>query len=46
MQIENEMFERLGYYVVGLHDDMRILAKCARECNITVPFFTNDAFES
>ncbi|KAG0242577.1 hypothetical protein BGW41_003935 [Actinomortierella wolfii] len=45
LQLENESFQTLFGYPLGLHDDMRALAKCARDCGITVPFFTNDAWE-
>ncbi|KAF8979647.1 hypothetical protein BGZ46_005172 [Entomortierella lignicola] len=45
LQIENESFQHIFGYPIGLHDDMRVLAKTARNCGITVPFFTNDGFE-
>jgi hypothetical protein len=46
LQIENELFERvLGVLPIGLHDDMRYLAKAARDLGMTVPLFTNDGFE-
>ncbi|KAJ3191977.1 hypothetical protein HK101_007206 [Irineochytrium annulatum] len=46
LQIENENFETLRGFPIGLSDDMRFLADVARrECNIQVPLFHNDAFE-
>ncbi|KAF9585405.1 hypothetical protein BGW38_002553, partial [Lunasporangiospora selenospora] len=45
LQIENESFERLLGYPIGLHEDMRVLSKTARDCGITLPLFTNDGFE-
>lgn len=45
LQIENESFQRVFGYPIGLHDDMRVLAQTARSCGITVPLFTNDGFE-
>ncbi|KAF9931874.1 hypothetical protein FBU30_009454 [Linnemannia zychae] len=45
LQIENESFQHIFHYPIGLHDDMRVLAKTARECGITVPLFTNDGWE-
>ncbi|KAG0008114.1 hypothetical protein BGZ80_003833 [Entomortierella chlamydospora] len=45
LQIENESFQHVFGYPIGLHDDMKALAKSARDCGITVPFFTNDGFE-
>ncbi|CEG83772.1 hypothetical protein RMATCC62417_17647 [Rhizopus microsporus] len=30
---------------IGLHDQMRVLAKAARDVGITVPLFSNDGFE-
>ncbi|KAG0037320.1 hypothetical protein BGZ82_002748 [Podila clonocystis] len=45
LQIENESFQHVFGYPIGLHDDMRVLAKTARSCGITVPLFTNDGFE-
>ncbi|KAG0370842.1 glycoside hydrolase superfamily [Gamsiella multidivaricata] len=45
LQIENEAFQRVFGYPIGLHDDMRVLAKTARDCGMTVPLFTNDGFE-
>jgi hypothetical protein len=46
VQIDNELFENMkGLLPVGLHDQMRILAKAARDAGITVPLFTNDGFE-
>ncbi|KAF9159979.1 hypothetical protein BGX21_003161 [Mortierella sp. AD011] len=45
LQIENESFQHIFGYPIGLHDDMKVLAKSARDCGITVPFFTNDGFE-
>ncbi|KAF9899577.1 hypothetical protein BX616_002947 [Lobosporangium transversale] len=45
LQIENEAFQHVFGYPIGLHDDMRMLAKTARDCRITVPLFTNDGFE-
>lgn len=45
-QIENESIENIkGFIPFGLHDDMRHLAKTARDLNITVPLFHNDAWE-
>ena len=44
-QIENESFELFKGIPLGLADDMRHLCKTAREAGITVPFFTNDAWE-
>lgn len=46
LQIENEYFEYLKGFPVGLDDEMKQLAKSARDCGITVPLFTNDAFEA
>ncbi|KAJ3313576.1 hypothetical protein HDV04_001793 [Boothiomyces sp. JEL0838] len=47
VQIENETFELIfGLIPLGLSDDMRVLAKCARDLGITVPLFTNDAWEA
>ncbi|KAF9985190.1 hypothetical protein BGZ65_011497 [Modicella reniformis] len=45
LQVENEAFQHIFGYPIGLHDDMRVLAKTARDCGITVPLFTNDGFE-
>ncbi|KAF8937848.1 hypothetical protein BGZ58_002056 [Dissophora ornata] len=45
LQIENESFQHIFGYPIGLHDDMRVLAKTARDCAMTVPLFTNDGFE-
>ncbi|KAJ3371937.1 hypothetical protein HDU91_004803 [Kappamyces sp. JEL0680] len=45
LQIENEQFETMGPLPVGLSDDMRVLCKAARDLGMTVPFFTNDAWE-
>ncbi|KAF9905128.1 hypothetical protein EC991_002014 [Linnemannia zychae] len=45
LQIENEAFQHVFHYPFGLHDDMRVLAKTARDCGVTVPLFTNDGFE-
>ncbi|KAG9326862.1 hypothetical protein KVV02_001386, partial [Mortierella alpina] len=45
LQIENEAFQHVFGYPFGCHDDMRVLAKTARDCGITVPLFTNDGFE-
>lgn len=45
LQIENEYFENL-YVPLGLADEMRLLAKAARDLGITVPFFTNDGWEA
>ncbi|KAG9068015.1 hypothetical protein KI688_011606 [Linnemannia hyalina] len=45
LQIENESFQHVFHYPIGLHDDMRVLAKTARDCGVTVPLFTNDGFE-
>ncbi|KAJ3206819.1 hypothetical protein HK099_000406 [Clydaea vesicula] len=46
LQIENEMFEQLFKYLpIGLSDEMRHLCEAARNFRMTVPFFTNDAFE-
>ncbi|KAG0216496.1 hypothetical protein BGX28_000010 [Mortierella sp. GBA30] len=45
LQIENEAFQHIFGYPFGLHDDMRVLAKTARACGMTVPLFTNDGFE-
>ncbi|KAF9436963.1 hypothetical protein BGZ76_002414 [Entomortierella beljakovae] len=45
LQIENESFQHVFGYPIGLHDDMKVLAKTARNCGITVPLFTNDGFE-
>ncbi|KAI1321182.1 hypothetical protein EDD11_007748 [Mortierella claussenii] len=45
LQIENEAFQHVVGYPIGLHDDMKVLAKTARDCRITVPLFTNDGFE-
>ncbi|KAG2171516.1 hypothetical protein INT43_008242 [Umbelopsis isabellina] len=46
VQIDNELFEVMhGLLPVGLHDQMKILARSARDAGITVPLFTNDGFE-
>ncbi|KAI8615150.1 glycoside hydrolase superfamily [Chytriomyces sp. MP71] len=45
VQIENENFENFKGIPVGCADDMRYLARVARECGITVPLFHNDGFE-
>ncbi|KAF9292572.1 hypothetical protein BGZ68_003478, partial [Mortierella alpina] len=45
LQIENEAFQHVFGYPFGCHDDMKVLAKTARDCGITVPLFTNDGFE-
>ncbi|KAI8097667.1 glycoside hydrolase superfamily [Halteromyces radiatus] len=46
LQIDNELFETMAHILpVGLRDQMRVLAKAARDANITVPLFTNDGFE-
>lgn len=46
VQIDNELFETMaGLLPVGLHDQMRVLAKATRDAGITVPLFTNDGFE-
>jgi beta-galactosidase GanA len=46
LQLENELFETMkGLLPVGLHDQMRVLMKAARDLGITVPLFTNDGFE-
>ncbi|KAG2205227.1 hypothetical protein INT47_009492 [Mucor saturninus] len=46
VQIDNELFEKMaGMLPIGLHDQMRVLAKAARDAGITVPLFTNDGFE-
>ncbi|KAI9257668.1 glycoside hydrolase superfamily [Sporodiniella umbellata] len=46
VQIDNELFENMANLLpVGLHDQMRILAKAARDIGITVPLFSNDGFE-
>jgi beta-galactosidase GanA len=46
VQIDNELFENMKNLLpVGLHDQMRILAKAARDAGITVPLFSNDGFE-
>lgn len=44
-QIENENFELFKGIPMGLADDMRYLAKTARDCGISVPLFTNDGWE-
>ena len=46
LQIENENFEKMKSIPIGLADDMRYLCKTARDLGITVPLFTNDAWES
>ena len=46
LQIENENFEKLKSIPIGLMDDMRYLCKLSRDLGMTVPFFTNDAWES
>ncbi|KAL1920508.1 uncharacterized protein VTP21DRAFT_885 [Calcarisporiella thermophila] len=47
LQLENELFEILfGIIPFGLCDEMRVLAQCARECEIEVPLFHNDGFEN
>jgi hypothetical protein len=45
VQIENEYLELLKGVPVGLSDEMKILAKTARDVGITVPLFTNDPWE-
>ncbi|RCI02881.1 hypothetical protein CU098_011347, partial [Rhizopus stolonifer] len=46
VQIDNELFEVMANILpIGLHDQMRILAKATRDAGITVPLFTNDGFE-
>jgi hypothetical protein len=45
LQIENEYVETLKGLPVGLSDEMRVLAKAARDLGITVPLFTNDPWE-
>ncbi|CAO3639215.1 unnamed protein product [Cunninghamella echinulata] len=46
LQIDNELFETMANILpVGLRDQMRILAKAARDADMTVPLFTNDGFE-
>ncbi|KAI8984274.1 glycoside hydrolase superfamily [Mycotypha africana] len=46
LQIDNELFESMANLLpIGLHDQMRILSKAARDIGITVPLFTNDGFE-
>ncbi|KAI9353561.1 hypothetical protein BDR26DRAFT_913835 [Obelidium mucronatum] len=45
LQIENENFESLKGFPIGSADDMRFLARVARDCGITVPLFHNDGFE-
>lgn len=46
LQIDNELFERMALVLpIGLRDQMRVLAKAARDAGITVPFFSNDGFE-
>jgi len=45
LQLENENFEHFKYFPLGLHDEMRFLAKCARDNKMTVPFFSNDGME-
>lgn len=46
VQIDNELFETMANLLpVGLHDQMRVLAKAARDAGITVPLFSNDGFE-
>lgn len=44
--IENENYEIENEIPTGLHDDMRMLAKAARDYGINVPLFTNDAWEA
>ncbi|KAL2917651.1 hypothetical protein HK105_202938 [Polyrhizophydium stewartii] len=45
LQIENESFELFKSIPLGLSDDMRHLAKTARDAGISVPLFTNDGWE-
>ncbi|KAJ8326400.1 hypothetical protein O5D80_005151 [Batrachochytrium dendrobatidis] len=45
VQIENESFQLLKGIPLGLVDDMRHLAKVARQAGVTVPLFTNDGWE-
>ncbi|KAI8386870.1 glycoside hydrolase superfamily [Blakeslea trispora] len=46
VQIDNELFETMANILpIGLHDQMRVLAKATRDAGITVPLFTNDGFE-
>ncbi|KAJ3297264.1 hypothetical protein HK104_000691 [Borealophlyctis nickersoniae] len=46
LQLENENFEAVKGFPIGLHDEMRHLAKTARDLGMTVPFFTNDGWEA
>ena len=41
LQIENEAFETIKGIPIGLSDDMKTLAKSARDFGISVPLFTN-----
>ena len=41
VQIENEAFETIKGFPIGLSDDMKVLSKAARDLGITVPLFTN-----
>ncbi|KAI7850100.1 glycoside hydrolase superfamily [Circinella umbellata] len=46
LQIDNELFETMAVVLpIGLRDQMRVLAKAARDAGITVPLFSNDGFE-
>ena len=45
VQIENESFELFKGIPLGLSDDMKRLSITARQAGISVPLFTNDAWE-
>ncbi|RIB17023.1 Glycoside Hydrolase Family 35 protein [Gigaspora rosea] len=45
VQIENELFDKVIKIPYGLPDEMKFLAKVARDCEINVPLFTNDPEE-
>ncbi|KAI9491061.1 glycoside hydrolase superfamily [Zychaea mexicana] len=46
LQLDNELFETMAVILpIGLRDQMRVLAKAARDAGITVPLFSNDGFE-
>lgn len=46
LQLDNELFETMAAILpIGLRDQMRVLAKAARDAGITIPLFSNDGFE-
>lgn len=46
LQLDNELFETMAIILpIGLRDQMRVLAKAARDEGIHVPLLSNDGFE-